>query len=286
MKKWFVKYKKEIVLWGISLGLFVLIFAGLFALQRGNSPVRQPVDIVTMGDSIMGETRDDTSVVACLSRMTGKSVVNGCLGGTAMSYVDKTRDPNNTYEMYSMAALAKAISAKDFSAQNTRRFVNPATEYFEDTFDALERVDFEKTDVLFICHGLNDFHAGVPLENEKDPYDEYSYAGAVRSVVRNLRNHYPDLRIIFLTPTYTWYPGTGLTCENLWTDGPVLEQYVDILLRTTEELGIESIDLYHDFYDHASFEDWSKYTRDGSHPNEAGREKIARAMADYLKENP
>ena len=66
MKKWFVKYKKEIVLWGISLGLFVLIFAGLFALQRGNSPVRQPVDIVTMGDSIMGETRDDTSVVACL----------------------------------------------------------------------------------------------------------------------------------------------------------------------------------------------------------------------------
>lgn len=286
MKEAIEKNKKSILYWCISAVVFALILAGIIAYRQAVMPKKQAVDIVTMGDSLLGQVQDETSVTASLSEMTGKTVLNGCLGGTTMSYVDLSRDGNNTYEMYSMVSFAKAIAAKDFGAQQTKRFLHHATEYFEDSIYRISTVDFEKNPVLFICHGLNDFHSRVPLDNAKDSYDEYSYAGAIRSIVRTLKKNYPGLRIIFMTPTYSWYPNTGLTCENMWTEGPVLEDYVDTLLKTCKELNVESIDLYHDFYDHNSFEDWSVYTWDGNHPNEAGREKIARAMADYLKENP
>lgn len=286
MKKWLSEHKKDIVLWGAALLVFALFLIGGSAIRSSRAFPRRGVDIVAMGDSLLGQVQDETSVTAQLAAMTGQTVINGCLGGTAMAYVDLSADSGNTYEMYSMVSLAKSIAAKDFGAQGTKRFVHHATEYFEDTFAKLARVDFGKTRVLFICHGLNDFHSRVPLDNEKDPYDEYTYAGAIRSIVRNLQKNYPDLRIVFLSPTYTWYLDRGITCETMWTDGLKLEDYVDTLLQTTRELGVESIDLYHDFFDHDSFEDWSRYTWDGNHPNEAGREKIARAMADYLKENP
>ena len=54
-------------------------------------------------------------------------------------------------------------------------------------------------------------------------------------------------------------------------------------LRAGEELGIEVIDVYHDFYPHEKWEDKDLYTRDGLHPNEAGRKLLAQRIAEELR---
>ena len=75
----------------------------------------------------------------------------------------------------------------------------------------------------------------------------------------------------------------GLTCEEMDNGGGLLEDYVDAGLALAEELDIEAVDLYHDFFPHESWEDWELNMMDGLHPNEAGREKIARRIADALQ---
>ena len=53
-------------------------------------------------------------------------------------------------------------------------------------------------------------------------------------------------------------------------------------LRLAGELGIEAIDVYHDFFPHERWEDKDLYSRDGLHPNEAGRVKLAEKIAEEL----
>lgn len=262
-----------------------VLFALLFCLTRSDRENRQPrqqVRIAAFGDSILGLVRDETSVTAKLSELLGEPVFNGALGGTCLSRMDQEKRTGYSKDALSMAGLSKAIAAGDFGVQQTLRIRESATEYFADTIDEMENIDFEQVEILLIGHGLNDYHGGAPLDNEADPYDEYSFAGALRSSITALKKAYPDMRIILITPTYSWYLVQGQTCEELDAGYGVLEDFVEKEKEVAAQMGVEVIDLYHDFYPHETWEDLYVYTDDGLHPNEAGRQKIAEKLAEYL----
>ncbi|MGN1146530.1 MAG: SGNH/GDSL hydrolase family protein [Acetatifactor sp.] len=267
--------------------LAVLIFGILFLLtyrDRTAMEEQETPRIVVLGDSILGECRDETSIPAQLSKLLGEPVFNGALGGTCLSRQDKEKRMAYGKDSFSMAALAKSIIAGDFGVQQALRVNEPATEYFPSVIENLAEIDFDKVDILFIGHCLNDYHSGTQLAQEEAPYDEYTVEGALKSIITGLRKQYPHMRIILVTPTYTWYTAQGLTCEEYDTGGGFLEKYVEATLKTAEGLDVESIDLYHDFYSHEEWEDWQRYTKDGVHPNDMGRTMIAQRLAEYLQQ--
>lgn len=240
--------------------------------------------MVVLGDSIFGECRDETSIPNQLESLLGKSVFNGALGGTCMSRIDAEMRLDYTKDSLSVEGLAKAILADDFGVQQTVRIRENATEYFADTIDALQEVDFGQAEIILIAAGVNDYHAGTPLYSTDDNYEEYTFTGAFRSIVSDIREAYPNVRIVFVTPPYTWYRERNLTCEEYDLGGGILEDYVNAEISVANELGVEIIDIYHDFYPHEQWEDWEVYSRDGLHPNEAGRTLIAETIANYLTE--
>lgn len=241
-------------------------------------------DIVVLGDSILGQYRSDVSIPWQIGDILGKTVFNGALGGTSMSRNDREWSVGYTKDCLSVTALAEAIATQDFGVQQAVRSRENATGYFGVTIDSLCTIDFEEVEILLMGAGVNDYHAGTPIYPEDDDYDEYTYVGALRSAIRNIQEAYPDVRIVLMTPTYAWYPDKNLTCEEYNLGGGLLEQYVDAECQVAQEMGVEIIDLYHDFYPHEQWEDWQIYTDDGLHPNEAGRALIAETIADYLKE--
>lgn len=260
----------------VSVLCFLLVFAVSY---RHEEQQKNGCDIVALGDSILGECRDTSSVLVRLGELTGCTVFNSALGGTRFSRNKDTMRLSDMSDSLSVAALVQAIVSDDFGPQQTVRMKVPATDYFEVTIDSLTTVDFNEVETIIIEAGLNDYHMGITIASE-DPYDEYTFAGALRSTLRMLKKQYPDIRIILLTPTYTWYH--NLTCEEYNLGGGVLEDYVNVELCVAEEMGVEIIDLYHDFYPHEQEEDRHIYTRDGVHPNEAGRELIAQKLAEYF----
>lgn len=268
--------------WIAAAVVFALVFCLTYS-ERENRQPKQQVQIAVFGDSILGLVRDETSVAEKLSGLLGESVFNGALGGTCLSRMDSEKRIGYTKDALSMAGLSKAIAAGDFGVQQTLRIRESATEYFADTVDEMENIDFGQVKILLIGHGLNDYHGGSPLDNPDNPYDEYSFAGALRSSITALKKAYPDMRIILLTPTYSWYLVQGQTCEELDAGYGVLEVFVEKEKEVAAELGVEVIDLYHDFYPHETWEDLYVYTDDGLHPNEAGRQKIAEKLAEYLQ---
>lgn len=270
----------------VALICFLILFGATYRnVQQAQE--KNGCDIVVLGDSIMGQYRDETSIPAQMEKLLGKSVFNGALGGTCMSRGNL--EYQGTQQGYSknnlsMTALVEAIATQDFGVQQTIRSRESATEYFEVTIDSLCTIDFNEVEILLIEAGVNDYHAGTAIYPEDDYYNEYTYVGALRSAIRHMKEAYPNVRIVLVTPTYTWYREQKLTCEEYNLGGGILEQYVEAQIQTANEFGIEVIDLYHDFYPNTQWEDWQIYTADGLHPNEAGRTLIAEAIADYLKE--
>ena len=262
----------------------VLLFLGTFRCFYHREPSRFPKGLV-LGDSIYAESRGGGSVSDRVSSALGKEIFNGALGGTSLARADEKRLPDERMDAYSMASLSKSLVSGDFGVQKQIKVEIPATEYYDEVLQGLTEIDFEGLEILFLGYGMNDYQNGTPLENPEDPFDEYTFGGALRSVLRALRKTWPELRIVLLTPTYSWYVDRGESCESLDFGGGTLREYVELEKKIGEEYGAEVIDLYGDLYPHETFEDWKEYTRDGVHPNEAGIERIAEKIASRLEEH-
>ncbi|MDR2044037.1 MAG: SGNH/GDSL hydrolase family protein [Clostridium sp.] len=269
---------------GLTAVIFFLVLLGLYAWAGRQE--KTVYSVVCFGDSLIGQIRDETSVPGLLEAELGQPVFNGAFGGTRMSRLSAARSLAYSQDGYSMAALAQAVAYGDFGVQQTLRGTQNGTFYFEETVDVLETIDYRQVDVIFIQHGVNDYHNGIPLRSSEDPYDVYTFSGAVRTVVRTLRENLPQARIILMTPTYCWLPDKRLTCEEWDTGYGGLEAYVAEEIRVAQELGVEIIDHYRTLFPHAVWEDWERYTVDGLHLNEDGRRLVAASMAAYLRGSP
>lgn len=276
--------RKKICYWFFAILCFCAAATALTGYV-GKKKTRSP-DLVILGDSLFTQTEQQASVGERLQSRSGLTVFGGTFGGTCMARRNVRKIMGYDQDVLSMAVLARAVASEDFAAQQSVRNTGVADEYFEETVDGLDQVDFDDVKILLLVFGMNDYHSGIPVEDTDDPRRETTYAGALRTVLELLQKRYPDLRIILVTPTYSWYPHQGITCEVFNPGGGILEDYVEKEMEIAREYGVEILDLYHDLYAHDSADDWKTYTRDGVHPNEAAMEMIASVIADYLEENP
>ncbi|MCM1541488.1 MAG: SGNH/GDSL hydrolase family protein [Blautia sp.] len=274
----------RIIVYGIvSAALFGALWLMTFPLRKVEKEYAPR--IVMLGDSICGQVRDGTAISEYLARLSGQEVYNGALGGTCCSRIETAGRTAFTKDSLSFVTLSRAAALDDFGSQRTTIVRENATEYFPEVIETLEKTDFSEVDVLLALYGVNDYHSGVPLDDPGDPHNEYTFGGALRRALSFWQEAYPDTRIVLLTSTYAWYTGeTGKTCEEKDYGGGILEDYVNKEIQVAEEMGVEVLDLYHDFYPHETWEDWMIYTGDGLHPNDAGRQLIAETIAAYLNQ--
>ena len=255
-------------------------------LSRQIGSAGTPVQVVFFGDSVCGLVRDDTAIPSQVGRLLDKTVFNGSFGGTCVARLWTEEKADYSKDAISLTALTKAVAARDFGAQQTLHFQGTNTDYFEDTVDVLETIDFSSVELVVIEHGLNDYYSGVPVRNEEDPWDERTFTGALRHSLKALKQANPDMRILLVTPTYTWYEDLELTCEEYDVGYGRQEDYVRAEMEVADEFGVEVLDVYHNVFPHETWEDRQRYTSDGFHPNEAGRALLAGMIAEYLQQAP
>ena len=242
------------------------------------------VDILFLGDSLIGQYRDETSVPYLVGEALGKTTFNGAFGGSTMTwYPGKNSDYFSSYGM-NFPVLVSSIVESDFRVQKSIEFRTMGSEDFSQVLTELENIDFSQLEMIVLEYGTNDYFSGTAVNGEAGDYG--SFEGSFCTGIEQIRDAMPDCRILVVGPTFNWYFATEDTCEDIEFGGGYLLSYVEKLQRLCQEYQIEFLDLY-DLYEHYPLiiESW-EYTEDGIHPNENGRQMIADAIVNYLNENP
>ncbi len=301
---------RGMLLTALALVCFAVIF-GFFMKKEKEKVYSSPKpDIVLFGDSIFAYYTDERSVASTLAGITGKSVLDASFGGTCMAYRDRDGRLDDTADATCMAALCQAFTAEDFRYQINTYTSSVATQYFGSRIRQLSETDLGGADTVVIEQLVNDYHNGLPARTGSDKYDEYTYEGALRSVITELKKKYPSLRIIVAAPPMSWYPEmtvsldengekvfsadysvmTGAGAKNF--GGGNISEYTTVQREVSEELGVEYMDLsdaYGEEFARLAKEGGPaendiifRYSVDGLHPNEEGAGLIAEYIAEHI----
>lgn len=228
--------------------------------------------VVVFGDSIIGMTRDQTSVPAYAAAYTGAEVYNVGFGGCRMAV-----HPTSGYAAFSMWALADAVASGSYTLQDAQ--ASNGSDYFPEQLALLKTINFNNVDMIVIHYGTNDFAANVTIDNTSDDDDTATLCGALRYSLRKLMTAYPKIRIFVSVPIYRKWGSTGAeTYTN--SSGKKLRDFCEALIGVAGEFNCPVIDGYKalgiNTINNAAF------SSDGTHINDHGRKAFGELIGGKL----
>lgn len=239
----------------------------LIAQYRTNRPEyanAADMDIVFLGDSIIGNYTNSMSVPEVVKALTGARVYNCGYGGKSAALAEKTP--------ISLPDIVDAVIRGDATSLPEGEQVTAGVTQF------LEREDIADRLMFVINYGLNDYYEGIPVRTE-DAYDITTYSGAIRTALEKLQEAYPDAEILLMTPNFTTYYGCGT--EVMSEVGSPLAEYADAVLTLSQELEVEVLDNFRELP--ITRENWMVYQDDGCHLNERGRFLLGSRIAGKIQ---
>lgn len=237
-----------------------------------NEPMLAGRKIVVFGDSLIGMTRDSTSVPAYAAAYTGATVYNVGFGGCRMA-----KHPTNGYAAFSMWALADAVSTGDYSTQEAQ--APSGSYYFASQLAVLKSIDFETVDAIVIHYGTNDFTANVPIDDSANLLSTDTVCGALRYSIKKILTAFPKIKIFVSLPLYRTWDGVGAeTYKN--TLEKTLPEYDSAMKTVAENHNLPTIDGYKQLGINSI--NSSAYLSDGTHLNDFGRKQFGEFIGGCL----
>ncbi len=227
-------------------------------------PDAKEMDIVFIGDSIIGNYTDTLSVPEVVSGLTGAQVFNLGYGGKGAA--------QNELTPISFPEIVDFLRAEDTAGLPEEAQLTIGMKSF------LEREKSGEQLMFVINFGLNDYFNGVLIDSE-DACDITSYRGALRAGVKKLQEAYPEAQILLMTPNFTVYYECGE--QQMSELGGVLAEYAAAVLELAEELQVDVLDNFNELP--ITDENWKVYQDDGCHLNERGRFLLGSRIAQKIK---
>ncbi len=282
------KMKKKVFI--ISTIVFVLIFAALALFVLPNKKYTFPLyeektNILIVGDSMFcNNIFGSENLAEYLTKKTDCEMQNCSIGGTCASKINKNNeldyysDKLNFYNISDIICTGNLASASDNVKSLSVAFPDA---YYKLKF--LAGTDPAKEDILIINYGINDCFMRVKCTSD-NPYDEYTYGGAMRQGIKRISEKYPDLTIIIPEITYTTLIQNGERDEAF---DEITAEYREEYNEELKKIASEYNNVY--FFPSSDYieindENYEEYLFDGIHFNVNGKEAYSSALAEYIGE--
>lgn len=262
--------KSNIFIAIVSISLFFACFlpAILFFNRK-----QEAYDIWFVGDSIFAGSINGDSIPAYVAEQTGCRVLNAGFGGLTMAKA-RSLDYSDVTCSYSMVNISEGIKNNDLSFAALNRFSNNQYNvlYWDKHAMDLYKASVDECKYIFIEYGTNDYFLSTPIDDDYDKYNVYTYAGALRTAIENIKEGMPCATIILVTPPY----------NNIESQGEALEAYVAKEIEVASEYGIYVINNYE--LSGINEDNYEEYLFDGTHPNTLGINILGAPIVEYIKD--
>lgn len=198
----------------------------------------------------------------------GDSITQGC-GASSPDMAFHQLIMKN-YELES--AYNAGISGTRIAKQTTPHIWHSMDLYFAIRVEVLPK----DADAVVVFGGTNDYGHGDAKIGAIDDDSVYTFYGALNVLYKNLQEHCPMAKIIFMTPLKRTNEEEPSLPEN-----KILLDYVKAIKEFADKNQIPLIDLYEsDIFDPYDPE----FVPDGLHPNDKGHEVMAEYISKKLLE--
>ena len=248
-------------------------------------------NIVILGDSLISDYTDSTSIQGIIEANTGASVTALGLSHTTVALHDKSytlEHPEDAYSLYYIVASITGGDMGDYTLMSNSwaEMDDYGEEY--NYWDVLHKIDFDSVDVLIICYNYDDFITGVPfVGDEVWSQQQYgtmdSYNGALDAALGMLKERFPHMQVIVSSPSFFMVDDNGTMVRgDLYNNGSgTLGEYVVNMKSVTMLRSTSFVDNY--FGIDFNCDNYEDYLEDDMlHPNEAGRRMIADHITDFI----
>lgn len=207
-------------------------------------------------------------VVPVLTPSVGAKAVKINIMGDSITYGIGTNSQIETFG-YPLASMMGAVVVNNYGiSASTVAGGNKYSAAFINRYTSMDPT----ADLIIFFGGTNDYKFGVPLGKAWDCTPDTFYGG-LNMIMRDLKNYYPNSRIVFMTPLQR----SDYTSPN--ADGKYLNEYRDAVKIMANAYDIQVIDTY------AGVDlrnDLPTFMPDGLHPNAAGHALIANYVYSQL----
>lgn len=220
-------------------------------------------EFVCLGDSIWtfgASTGGIGTISDYMEQLCGGTWHNIATGGSTMA--NRPGSFAGDYDAFDFHALADCVASGDFSAPKA------ATSGLTTNIDNVDAVTWANVDVITIAYGTNDLAFGGTLDNDNNLYDKATVCGALRYGIKTIAAAYPSIKFMVLGILYRNADSVNVKTISEWNEG---------LRKAAEMMGAEYIPMIG-----INAGNSGTYLYDGTHPNAAGKETIAKSVAKHI----
>ena len=138
-------------------------------------------------------------------------------------------------------------------------------------------------DMVFVFGGTNDYGHGDAELGDIDSMDEYTFCGAVNSLIAKLSAIYGKEKLHFILPLHRYNEDNLYGEGNKKKAGAPLSTYVALLKEILQKQGIPTLNFEKEFPIPAVNDGTDGLTVDGLHPNDTGHRLLAEKICEYIR---
>lgn len=269
---------------------FIQLYPRITSLKPNNS-----LKVVMLGDSIIGNYEDDTSIPSMIGQFNSAECYNCAFGGSNLA--TDTVGGINTYLLpFRGFKVIEAITTNNYSDIDNAIASDPTfselKDYYQMHVNILKSMDWSTVDLLTMSYGTNDYGTSVTLDDDENNLKNTdTFGGALRTALETLWSVYPNIKVMIFGTI--WRGGT-ITDQELNYDsdnrpnsiGKYLIEYEQKLKSVAEEYHVPFVPMYN--YTNFNRYTWKSYFSTNSsnalHPTYPGRYVMAKRYAHFISQ--